>query len=105
MVLCEADDAEGGSAELDAISKRKARPAIGDHFEMALRDHPASGYALGSTWASRLEAYDVKPDLPAQMLCLDRLIGDRACLRHTGKSCDRFAAVAGNARGFGEGPS
>ena len=105
MVLREADDAEGGSPELDAISKRKPRPAIGDHFEMALPDRPATAYALGPTWACRLEADDVKPDLPAQVLCLDRLVGDRACLRHTGKPCDPFAAVAGNARGFGEGPS
>ena len=64
---------------------------------MALPYRPAAGDVLGSARASRLEADHIQPDLAAQMLCLDRLVGDRARVGHTGKAGDGFAAVARNA--------
>ena len=43
--------------------------------------------------------------MPPRRFGLDRLVGDASGRRHAGKARDRFARVAGNARGLGEGPA
>ena len=102
LVARQADDGERVAAERDTVAERQPGGAVGDHLVVAARDAASLDDLRRAARPRRLVADDVEPELAAAVLGLDRLVGDAARRRDAGDARDRFARVAGNARGLGE---